>query len=202
MADKTWDKLSNGVLHMVSKNAEMFEPLRSNNFELYIPSLIHVDYVSGPNAGTAIKSRDFVLSVKSVTPPSATINTLEIAYGNAKAKYAGMSEFNTSEIVFNDFLGIDVARALEAWYNKVFNLNTHQIGRKKDYAMLAYLIEYSPDGMLQRVWELHNCWINSFQLGSYDNDDPSIRQVTCSFVYDWFNESTRDSFTWSMNASV
>ena len=114
MAAKTWDKTSNGVIHMVANNSDKFEPMRSNNFELYIPDLSKFRYEGGKHSGSKLSPEEFILSVKNVTAPSVSVNTLEVAYGNAKAKYAGMSEFNTSEIVFNDFLGIDVARALEA----------------------------------------------------------------------------------------
>ena len=187
----TTDKYSNGVLHKLSANAEQFEPKRTNNFELYIPSLDSVKYnKGGKGTATNINSKDIILAVKDVTGLQASIEALPIKYGNATANYAGVPSFGTSQITFNDFLGIDVARALEAWWNKVFDLTTHKIGRKKDYAFTAYLIEYTPDGVVTRTWELHNCWINSFELGNYDNEDNSIRRVTCSFVYDWFNEAS------------
>jgi hypothetical protein len=181
----TSQKIDNGVIHMVSNLDDRFEPMRSNNFELYIPALANLK----TSTGKYVSDTDFILSVKNVGSPSASVDTLEVGYSNAKAKYAGMASFDNKDIVFNDFLGIDVARVLEAWYNQVFDLKTHKIGRKSKYAKTAYLIEYTPDGQIERTWELHNCWINSFELGAYDNENSSIREVKCTFVYDWFDEA-------------
>lgn len=175
-----------GVMHIAANNNDDFEPQRSNNFELIINGL---EGYTSPS-GKKVNKEYITLSVASVNAPSVSVDTLDVSYGNSKAHYAGVASFGDGSITFNDYVGIDVAGMLNAWFNKVFDLKTHAIGRKSTYAKTANLIEYTPDGMVNKTWELHNFWIKSFELGEFSQEDNSIRKVSCQFVYDWFKDTT------------
>lgn len=175
-----------GVQHIANNNDDNFEPQRSNNFELVIYDIENLKTASGKK----VTRENITLSVDSTAAPSVSVGVLKVSYGNSDANYAGKAEFGDCTVSFNDYVGIDVAGMLNAWFNLVFDLKNHAIGKKSKYAKKAVLIEYTPDGEINKIWQLHNFWPTSFELGEFSQSDGNIRKISCKFVYDWFNDIT------------
>ena len=177
-----------GTYHMVGKDS--FEPQRTNNFELQITGLN--DYYEfdsnetgvGQNKLPSNVGQFLTLSINSFTAPNFDVSTLEVAYANNKVKYAGVPNFGSGSIDFNDFLGIDTERVLTSWFKEVYNPKSQKVGRASKYKRVAYLLEYDPAGESVRVWQLNGCWISSLNLGSFAQDNNSVRKISCTFQYD------------------
>jgi hypothetical protein len=157
-----------GTAHMVSNSG--FEPQRNNNFEVQIIGL------EG--------AKKIMLAVASYSAPQININPITINYANNSIKYAGKPEFPDSTIVLNDYIGLDVEKALSDWQKQVYDPETERIGLAVNYKKTAYLIEYSPDGLSYRQWKLYGCWPSQLQLGEFSQDGNATRQVTLNITYD------------------
>lgn len=178
----------------VSQKAWYWEPQRTNNFEVQIflddilrDSTDKVVRQLLANSGQGKSyTTDIMLSVASFDAPGMSISPIEVPYGNNIAKFAGRPTMDASNITFNDFIGLDVERLLAAWFSKIYNPNTEIVGQAKDYKTTAYLVEYSPDGTQYRSWNLHGVWLGEYKLGSFAQDNNSVRQISGQLMYDYF----------------
>jgi hypothetical protein len=176
--------LQMGTYHMAQDSR--FEPQRNNNFEVQIVGLDNLTTVHKEQKVSADAGSNFTLSIASFKAPSMSVQVIPISYGNNKVKFAGVPEFENSDIVFNDFIGVDVANILQAWWKKVYNMKTQQVGRKVGgYARNGYLIEYDPEGGQARQWQLVNCWPSSFDMGDFAQEGNAFRTVSITLVYDY-----------------
>lgn len=147
------------------------EPVRNNNFEVYIP-------------GLGNSEEEFRLSVASYSAPQINMSTIQASYGNDKVKFAGLPEFPDSTIVLNDYITMDTLAALQAWSNKVYDPKTAKIGYAYEYKKYGYLMEYTSKGEFLRQWVLQGIWPSSINLGDYNQEGGQIRQITVTMVYD------------------
>lgn len=147
------------------------EPVRNNNFEVYIP-------------GLGSSEEEFRLSVASYSAPQINISTIQASYGNDKVKFAGLPEFPDSTIVLNDYITMDTLTALQAWSNEVYNPKDATIGYAFKYKKYGYLMEYTSKGEFLRQWILQGIWPSSINLGDYNQEGGQIRQITVTMVYD------------------
>lgn len=188
--DRTKNKYL-GAYHM--SGLDMYEPQRTNNFELCVFGMMKVPQYANTstgvmengqtlpqNAGSLLK-----LSVRDFDAPNLEAGVIEVPYGNNKAKYAGVPNFTGGSVTFNDFLGIDTERILMSWYNQVYNIKTQAVGRASVYKKNANLLEYDPSGVFCRAWAIKGCWISSLNLGSFSNENNNVRQISCNFQYDY-----------------
>lgn len=162
-----------GTYHMVMNSG--FEPQRNNNFELQITGLSGIN----SNAGDYI-----TLSVADYAPPQINISSINVSYGNNSVKFAGKPEFPNSTITLNDFIGINIERVLFGWQKLVYDPDTQIVGRAVDYKKTAYLLEYDPSGQTPRQWQINGCWPAELQLGQFSQEGNSLRQITCTLIYD------------------
>lgn len=177
-----------GANHMVDRN-DLFEPQRNNNFEIQL----HLDGVRSPNGTPLIETpgsdhypgQSIMLSVATFDAPTINIGVIEVPYGNNQIKYAGKPSYENSRVVVNDFIGLDIERILSNWHDCVFDPDSQKIGRAANYKASAHLVEYSPDGELYRMWMLHGVWPGTLNLGSFDQQGGSVRQVTLDLIYDY-----------------
>lgn len=171
-----------GTYHMAG--ADRFEPQRNNNFEVQITGLENLTTVDkGLSVSNA--SENITLSVATYSAPQINISPIQVSYGNNKIKFAGLPEFPDSSIVLNDYIGINVERTLSAWQKLVYDPNTQKIGLASNYKKDAYLIEYAPDGTQARQWKLVGCWPSALQLGDFNQEGGSVRQITITLTYDY-----------------
>lgn len=171
-----------GAHHMVGN--DVFEPQRTNNFEIQFPNLSKLTSAQGgmefENPGESI-----TLSVKSVGELSQNIDNIPVHYGNNAIKFAGKPSLNDISITINDFIGMDTERILEAWSSLVYNKYTQKVGRASIYKTDAYLLEYAPDGTNVKAWKLEGCWPGTISYGGYSQDGGSIREITLTLNVDF-----------------
>ena len=174
-----------GTYHMASTNNSdySFEPQRTNNFEVMITGLDNTITANGQTIGNA--SEIITLSVASYSAPQINISPIVVPYGNNKVKFAGTPEFPDSNIVLNDYIGLNVERILQGWQKKVYNPDTQVIGYASQYKKEGYLIEYDPSGNNPRQWKLIGCWPSQLQLGDFNQEGNSVRQVIMTLTYDY-----------------
>lgn len=170
-----------GTNHMVGNS--LYEPQRTNNFEVQIVGLSSLTGIDGTrmpsNAGDVI-----TLSTASYAAPQINISTINVRYGNNAVKYAGVPEFPDSTIVLNDYIGLEVEKILAAWFALAYNPLTEKIGYASEYKKTGYLIEYDPKGATARQWQINGCWISTLNLGDFNQEGGSVRQLNATLVYD------------------
>ncbi len=173
-----------GTYHMVQD--ERYEPQRVNNFELQITGLEGLTTVDrGLSLGSASTVSEFItLSVATYSAPQINVTPITVSYGNNKIKFAGTPEFPDGQIVLNDYIGANIERILMAWQKLVYNPKTQAVGKAVDYKKTAYLHEFSPDGSIDRQWEIRGCWPSSINLGDFNQEGNAVRTVTLTLQYD------------------
>ena len=162
-----------------------YEPQRNNNFEVQITNLSGLTTVDKSQSIASNASDLVTLSVASYAAPQINVSSIPISYGNNKIKFAGVPEFPDSSIVLNDYIGINVEKILTAWQKLVYDPKTQKVGLASKYKKVAYLIEYAPDGTQARQWQLVGCWPSALQLGDFNQEGGSIRQITMTLTYDY-----------------
>lgn len=171
-----------GTHHMV--NSDVFEPQRTNNFEIQFPNLGTLTSAQGgmrfENPGESI-----TLSVKSVGDLAQNIDSIAVHYGNNAIKFAGKPTLNDISIQINDFIGMHTERILEAWSSLVYNKYTQKIGRATSYKTDAYLLEYAPDGTNVKAWKLEGCWPGTITYGGYNQENASTREISLTLNVDF-----------------
>lgn len=172
-----------GTYHMAQSND--FEPQRNNNFEVQITGLSGLTTVDKGRAISSNAGNLITLSVASYSAPQINVSPINVSYGNNKIKFAGLPEFPDSSIVLNDYIGIGVEKILSAWQKLVYDPKTQKVGLASEYKKDAYLIEYAPDGTQARQWRLVGCWPSQLQLGDFNQEGNTVRQVTITLTYDY-----------------
>lgn len=172
--------------------AELYDPARSNVFEFIVTGLdgdwlkAGVDYTDRPAASDVVKDipNTIRLSVTKASVPHFKQNVIEVQRGNTKAKFAGAIEFNEGSLIVNDFVGINTKAAIMAWQRLTGDITTGAVGRKQNYAKTCFLVEYTPDFVPIRQWELKGCWISELSEEDFDYDNDGKRQITATIQYD------------------
>lgn len=171
-----------GAQHMVG--TDTFEPQRTNNFEIRFEGLDELVSSTGEltykDCGKAI-----TLSVANVGDLGQNIDAIAIPYGNNAIKFAGKPTLNDISLTITDFIGLETERILEAWSALVYNKNQQTVGKAVDYKKRGYLIEYSPDYTISKVWQLEGCWPGTISYGGYSQDGGSARQVSVTLNVDF-----------------
>ena len=177
-----------GAYHLAS-NPTLYEPQRSNNFELQVEGLENLRRINTGDLdsnSTIQNSRDVInFSVVSVDVPAFSQDPIEVAYGNNKIKFAGKPSWSVSNLVINDFIGADGKSVLLSWQALSYNPSTQKVGSAADYKKTAYLMEYTPDYKLVRSWKLIGCWLSEVTVGSFDMATGDKKTVTAQVQYDY-----------------
>lgn len=171
-----------GTNHMVGNS--LYEPQRTNNFEVQIVGLTNLKGMG--NTGNIVSNAGDVitLSTASYSAPQINMSNIPIRYGNNTVKYAGVPEFPDSTIVLNDYIGLEVEKILAAWFALVYDPTTEKIGYASEYKKTGYLIEYDTKGATARQWQINGCWISTLNLGEFNQEGGSVRQLNATLIYD------------------
>lgn len=178
-------------------NNTLYEPQRSNHFEVYIylPAIL----CDGDAAKIETWRKYITLATTDFSLPNITVSPIQIPYGNTKINLAGQVEFGGADtLTCVDFIGADVEGILYAWQNLVYNPETSQIGWAYNYKTDAKVLEYSGDGECLSSWILRGVWPSAVTYGdSLTKGDSSIKNVSVTMSYDLayrkFGTSTRST---------
>jgi len=190
MANNEFGYSKINAYHMTD-DPKLYDPARSNMFEFHVDIdgswlKAGVNYSDSPaeadligNIGEKIR-----LSVTKASVPHFKQNVVEVQRGNTRAKFAGAIEFDAGSLVINDFVGLNTKAALMAWRRLVGDVSTGAVGRKQNYAKTCHLVEYTPDYLPIREWELKGCWISEISEDDFDYDNDGKRQINVTIQYD------------------
>lgn len=177
-----------GTYHLAN-NPRLYEPQRTNNFELHVTGLENLIPVSNTELDTNVISNGsevLRLSVQVTTEPSFNQNVIDLPYGNNTIKFAGKPTFKDLNITLNDYIGADTKNIILAWQRLSYDVRTQKIGRASDYKKTAYLIEYTPDyNEIVRTWRIIGCWLSSVDFGDFSMDGSDKKMITGTVTYDY-----------------
>lgn len=182
MNSDSFKPITIGAQHMVGK--DIFEPQRTNNFEIQFPNLRNLVSPTGQMQFSDPGNR-ITLSVASVGELGQNIDAIVVPYGNNAIKFAGKPSLTDISLTINDFIGLDTERIIEAWSSLVYNKYTQAVGRASVYKTDAYLLEFAPDGTNIKVWKLEGCWPGTISYGGYSQEGGNQRQITVTLNVDF-----------------
>lgn len=124
------------------------------------------------------------LSLRDYAGPQMSIEPLSIRTGNGTVNYAGVPSVGTSPINFTDYIGQKTEYILLAWYSMAHNIKNDKIGFKEYYAQDGILYKWAPNGTRQISWWLLGCWINEYNQGQFNRQQPDQRLFSTTIYYD------------------
>lgn len=169
----------------LANNPNLFEVQRKNNFEFIVTDIDGI--AKAGLSGSSISNAQEILrvAVNEAFVPHFSQNVIQLHRGNNVINYAGVPEFKSGTIKFNDYIGASAKEVLMAWQALSYSTVTQKVGIATDYKKDCYLCEYSPDYQLVRKWKLHGCWISELSEDSYSSDQNDVQQVSATITYDW-----------------
>ena len=176
-----------GVYHLADNPAQ-YQPVRTNNYRCICQGLEELVRVGGDenNRNDYLENAQEVIdfSVVSFDAPNFTQSEIEIRRGNSTVYFAGTPRFNTSNLVINDFVGADGKSILQAWQALSYDVVNDVINPSTKYKKDMLILEYTPDNVLLKVWELKGCWITSLTETGYSSESPAKKTVSATIRYD------------------
>ena len=176
-----------GVYHLADNPAQ-YQPVRTNNYRCICQGLEELVRVGGDenNRNDYLENAQEVIdfSVVSFDAPNFTQDEIQIRRGNSTVYFAGTPRFNTSNLVINDFVGADGKSILQAWQALSYDVVNDVINPSTKYKKDMLILEYTPDNVLLKVWELKGCWITSLTETGYSSESPATKTVTATIRYD------------------
>ena len=109
---------------------------------------------------------------------------IEVNYLNEKRKFAGIASFDDLSVIFVDYVDKETAAILQRWFAQTYNADTGQVGMAKDYKKEGKVIQYSPDGQIEREYDIQGMWISAIDPGDADMASEDVLRVTCTFTID------------------
>lgn len=179
-----------GTYH-IADNPELYEPARSNNFELVVTGLDNL-LQAGVDSSVAA-TNDYIrnatetirVSVLSSSVPHFELNVIDIKRGNNTAHFAGTPTFNNANLVVNDYIGARTKDVLMAWQALAYDVRSEAIRPASTYKKDCTLYEYTPDySKVIRYWEIKGAWISNIEEDPFSNENNDKREVTATIVYD------------------
>ena len=176
-----------GVYHLADNPAQ-YQPVRTNNYRCICQGLEELVRVGGDenNRNDYLENAQEVIdvSVGSCDAPNFTQDEIQIRRGNSTVYFAGTPRFNTSNLVINDFVGADGKSILQAWQALSYDVVNDIINPSTKYKKDMLILEYTPDNVLIKVWELKGCWVTSLTETGYSSESPAKKTVTATIRYD------------------
>lgn len=155
-----------GASHLVT---EGWEVQRTNNFEIQIPD---------------VGGRTLTLAIDSGFLPDEQTNAIDLNYGNSVVKVAGITTYGEGSLNIKDIIQQDIEKIIVNWRKKVYDPETDKVGFAVDYKKQARVIEYAPDGTLQRTWKILGAWPSSVNYGTLDYSNGEKKTIEMTITYD------------------
>lgn len=176
-----------GTYH-IADNPQAFQPMRSNNFRFLVYGLDRLLVVGGDEDDDSdyIKNAQEVIdfSVVSFDAPNFNQSPIPIRRGNSQVNYAGVPQWNSGNLVINDYAGVNSKSILQAWQALSYDVVNDTIPSAEHYKRDAVVMEYLPDNTLVRYWELKGCWVSGLSETGFDNENTNKKIVTAQITYD------------------
>lgn len=154
-----------GASHLASEN---WEVQRQNNFEISI---------------AGVGGRTLTLAVESGFLPAESNEVIELNFGNSKVKVAGIATYEDGTLTLKDAISQDIERIIVEWRKQVYDPETDRVGLAVNYKKQARVIQWAPDGTMERTWKIIGAWPSSVNYGTldYTASDKKLIEVTISY---------------------
>lgn len=184
-------ELKNSGAH-IANNPQLYEPARSNAFELLIPAFDAL-LPAGADENLTDASEYFKdvqdvirVAVDSSSVPHHSNGVIEIKRGNKTIKFANTPTWDAGTVVLNDYVGTRVKDVLLALQNQVSPYNSDGINHASEYKHDWTLVEYTPNmKSVVRTWTLKGAWISGLSEGEFSHSNPDKKQITATVQFDW-----------------
>jgi hypothetical protein len=155
-----------GAAHLASEN---WEVQRQNNFEISI---------------AGVGGRALTLAVESGFLPAESNEIIELNFGNSKVKVAGIATFEDGTLVVKDIIQQDTEKVIRDWRKQVYNPETDAVGLAVNYKKQARVIQWAPDGSLERTWKIIGAWPSTVNYGTLDYTASDKKTIEITLTYD------------------
>lgn len=176
-----------GVYHLAD-NPSQYQPVRTNNYRCICQGLEELVRVGGDanNRNDYLENAQEIIdfSVVKFDAPNFSQDRIEIKRGNSKIYFAGTPTFSESTLVINDYIGADGKSILQAWQALSYDVVNDVIKSSTEYKKDMLVLEYTPDNVLIKIWELKGCWIMGLSEDSYTSESSNKKTVTARISYD------------------
>ena len=161
------------------------EPQRVNN------CLIWFNLTAIPGWSASTNDPILAMAQDAFPLPKREIGVIQLARLNEKRNFAGNPVYQPMTVVYKDFVNVSVAELLYTWYKVVHDATTGQTGFKSNYACLAYVYLYPPDGTASsggtayvRCYEAQGCWPSAFDQGEASMDGEEAVKINMTVQMD------------------
>lgn len=157
-----------------------FEPQRVSNILLYIAGL------QEGAAGQAQSGQEDILTLSLSSFPVPKVNNavLEIGWMNEKRKFAGPPTFDDLSVIYKDYVDQQTANLLLKWRHQVYDPNTGKIGLASAYKKTGWVAMFSPEGSVERRYDVIGIWPSAFDPGDADLQGEDTINITCTLTID------------------
>lgn len=175
----------------ISQHPEIFEPARSNCFDLCINDIDEI-LPEGVRAELA-EEGDYLyngsdvirLSIENFPVPQYELTTINVRRVNSDIKFAGRPQWSSGTFKCTDFVGARTKDVLMALRAQAYDVNNDVINAAEKYKHTWEVFEYSPDYKKKlRTWTLYGAWISKVTEEPYSHDSNERRSIDVTVEYD------------------
>lgn len=166
-----------GASHLASDG---YEVQRTNNFEVVISGI-------GELTGNVNDTRTVTLSLESGFLPAEQSSDQELHYANTLVHVAGTTTYSGGSIVVKDIISEkeDMEQIIINWRKSVYDPDTDKVGLAFNYKKDARVIQYAPDGSMERTWKLIGVFPIAVNYGTLDySSGGAIKTIEVTLSYD------------------
>lgn len=127
---------------------------------------------------------------ESVTPPTTSVESIPVPYGNKNINIAGRKTFGTLSIVFRDVIAKDTEYYVTKWLESIVKTKTGERGQigndqgKDGYKVNLEIIPLDPNGSKGRPSLAKGVFPINVDWGNLSYTDTGIRTFTVEFAVD------------------
>lgn len=156
---------------------------RNNNAVLYIDGVID-------------DNSPLIMALESFPIPKVTLSTIEVPLRNESRKFVGKPSFDDMTVVFKDLIGKDTAKAIQKWFNTVYNANGGQalggqasgkkgaIGLAGDYKKSGRVETLKGDGSTNNIYRIQGAFPTAFDPGDMDMSGGDYVKISVTLSID------------------
>lgn len=161
-----------------------YEVQRQNNALLYIVGLNTIQQVAGAGSGGA--EDVLTLALNGFSLPKRTMGIVEVPYLNEKRKFPGVPTYDDLTVTYNDMVDRPVASVLWRWNKLVHDPETGRTGMASTLKKSGWMSLLSPDGQIERQYELVGIWPSGFDPGDIDMGSEDVLRISVTLTIDKF----------------
>lgn len=153
------------TLDVTSMLPNKFEPKRKNRWVLMIEGV------------------DAYL-IKSTKRPSVTTDEVEVPFINSRRYLAGLTKFNTIDVVLHDPIAPSGAQQVMEWLRTCYESVSGRAGYADFYKRDIQLKLLDPVGTVVELWDIKGAFATTVDFGELTYDDGGVVEINLTLRYD------------------